>query len=237
MIFLKAEWRKLIIANYTIDPKFLKDYLPIGTELDLWDEKCYVSLVGFMFQNTKVLGLKIPFHINFEEVNLRFYVKKRVDGEWRRGVVFVKELVPKLAISTIANFLYKEHYETCKMQHSWLVEKNNLQVQYQWKKSDKWNSISVDAKNELGNIIEGSEAEFITEHYFGYTKVSDMKTYEYEVGHPRWQQYSISNCEIDIDYGLTYGSHWSFLNDIEVQSVFLAEGSVITVGNKKTMRL
>jgi uncharacterized protein YqjF (DUF2071 family) len=82
MSFLNAEWRKLAIANYVIDPATLANYLPAGTELDLWEGKYYVSLVGFMFKNTKLLGIKIPFHVNFEEVNLRFYVKRFENGMW-----------------------------------------------------------------------------------------------------------------------------------------------------------
>src|SRR5690606_13167454 len=119
MSFLKAEWRKLAIANYVINPAVLAKYIPPGTELDLWNGNCYVSLVGFMFKNTKLLGLKIPFHINFEEVNLRFYVKRFENGTWKRGVVFIKEIVPKPALAFIANSIYKEHYETMPMLHKW----------------------------------------------------------------------------------------------------------------------
>ena len=88
MSFLKAEWRKLAMANYAIDKDILKKYVPAKTELDLWNDTCYVSLIGFMFLNTKVLGLKIPFHINFEEVHLRFYVNYKDGIEWKRNVLF-----------------------------------------------------------------------------------------------------------------------------------------------------
>lgn len=76
MSFLKAEWRRLALVNYIIDKHLLVKYLPAGTELDLRNGNCYVSLVGFMFINTRLLGLRIPFHKNFEEVNLRFCVKR-----------------------------------------------------------------------------------------------------------------------------------------------------------------
>ena len=109
--FLQAEWRKLAMVNYSIDKKILDKYLPPKTEIDLWNDICYVSLVGFMFKNTKVKGLKIPFHTNFEEVNLRFYVRYEDNGEWKRGVVFVKEIVPKPALTFVANTVYKENYE------------------------------------------------------------------------------------------------------------------------------
>ena len=103
MSFLNAEWRKLAIANYVIDPRVLEKYVPPGTELDLWQDKCYVSLIGFMFLNTRLLGFKIPFHSNFEEVNLRFYVRRFENNAWKRGVVFIKEIVPKPALTFVAN--------------------------------------------------------------------------------------------------------------------------------------
>ena len=110
MSFLTAEWRKLAIANYVIDQRVLAPYIPVGTELDLWNGNCYVSLIGFLFKNTRLLGFSIPFHANFEEVNLRFYVKRK-DGEgWKRGVVFIKEIVPKFALSVVANVVYNENY-------------------------------------------------------------------------------------------------------------------------------
>src|SRR5450432_2463378 len=102
-VFLKAEWNNLIMASYTIEPALLKPYLPRYTELDFYNGNTYVSLVGFMFNNTRIPGMKIPFHVNFEEVNLRFYVRYKDNGEWKRGVVFIKEIVPKLAISYVAN--------------------------------------------------------------------------------------------------------------------------------------
>ena len=117
--FLQAEWRKLAIANYAVDRKILREYLPNKTEIDLWNGICYVSLVGFMFQNTRVLGIPIPYHINFEEVNLRFYVRHKSQGEWRRGVVFIKEIVSKPALTFVANNLYKEKYETMPVNHIW----------------------------------------------------------------------------------------------------------------------
>ncbi len=227
-IFLSAEWRRLILANYEVDPAILKKYLPAKTELDLWNNTCYVSLVGFMFQNTKVLGLKIPFHVNFEEVNLRFYVKhKSTQGEWRRGVVFIKEIVPKSAITFVANNLYKEHYQTLEMSHRW--ESNEmLETAYSWKYDAHWNRMSVKTDKQAYEIAEGSEAEFISEHYWGYTKNRE-KTSEYEVRHPRWEVYNVKEYKIDVDFGAVYGTAFSGLSKRRPTSIFLAEGSEISV--------
>jgi len=235
MSFLKAEWRKLALFNYEVPPEILTSHLPAGTELDLWQGKCYVSVVGFMFQNTKLLGVKIPFHVNFEEVNLRFYVKRIVEGEVRRGVVFIKEIVPKWALSFVANTVYKEHYETRPMKHQWISEKDILKVEYQWKLPMGWQGISIKVTDALTPIAEGSEAEFITEHYWGYARVSVSKTNEYEVTHPRWLQYPVLDCEAQFDFKENYGPEFAFLNDTEPVSVLLAEGSQITVESKKTL--
>ncbi len=236
MSFLKAEWRKLAIANYEIDPSLLQEYLPFGTELDTWNGTHYASLVGFMFLNTKVLGVKIPFHINFEEVNLRFYVKRKEGNEWKRGVVFIKEIVPKHAITFVANQLYGEHYVTHKMRHSWSETELERNVAYEWKIKNQWQKFQVTANSSPSIIETGSEAEFITEHYWGYTRINQSITTEYEVTHPKWEQYEVLNHEIQVDFGLTYGEKFKFLNEEKPKSIMLAEGSNITVEGKKTLK-
>lgn len=237
MNFLKAEWKNLALFNYEVDAKILEKYVPIGTEIDLWNNKCYLSLVGFMFKNTKVLGLKVPFHVDFEEVNLRFYVKRFENGEWKRGVVFIKEIVPKKAITFIANTLYQEHYETQKMRHEIIESKNTNTFIYQWKNNNQWNTIQIETKKDLSKIDIDSEAEFITEHYFGYTKIDGETTFEYEVVHPRWEQFEVLNHQIDVDFEKIYGTDFGFLQTQKPISIFVAEGSKIKVKNKRKIKL
>lgn len=227
--FLSAEWRKLILINYAIEEKHLLPYLPAGTQLDTYNGICYVSLVGFMFVNTKLKGIPVPFHQNFEEVNLRFYVKHRTkNGAERRGVVFIKEIVPKMMISFVANTLYGEHYETMDMDHSWLERDGLLEVEYKIEK-DQWYSMKVIADLASEEIPVSCEAEFITEHYWGYTKLSDTETSEYEVWHPRWKVHPVKSYSCDFDFGKVYGSDFAFINDLKPFSVMLAEGSEIKV--------
>ncbi|NOT74036.1 MAG: DUF2071 domain-containing protein [Cyclobacteriaceae bacterium] len=226
--FLKAEWRKLAMANYEIDAKILEPYLPYKTEIDLWENKCYVSLVGFMFEETSVLGIKVPFHTNFEEVNLRFYVRFNENGNWKRGVVFMKEIVPRSAITWVANTIYGENYECMPMDHIHEIDGNSLQTTYRWKKQH-WNSLTVITSKEPYDIAEGSEEEFITEHYWGYAKKIGNRTLEYGVEHPRWQVYKTKSYSIDVDFGKIYGPDFGFLNQQKPSSVFLAEGSEIEV--------
>ena len=232
--FLRAEWRKLVLANYAVNPKILEPYLPYGTELDFWQNKCYVSLVGFMFLNTKVKGIKVPGHVNFEEVNLRFYVKRTGEnGGVKRGVVFIKEIVPKPMITFIANQLFKENYQTLAMDHLWEEKENNRVVKYVWYKENRENSILVETDLKSEKVKENSKEFFITEHYWGYSKGKGNTANKYEVTHPSWEVYPVKKAEISIDFGLTYGNNFDFLNQQQPASVMLAEGSEICVGNKK----
>jgi uncharacterized protein YqjF (DUF2071 family) len=236
MSFLTAEWRKLVIANYIIDPEILSNYLPYGTELDLWEGNCYVSLIGFLFKNTKIKGIKIPFHVNFEEVNLRFYVRYKEGEEWKRGVVFIKEIVTKPALAFVANTLYNERYQAMPMKYSWLEEKGMLDISYSWKWKNNWQSITFQSDTHLIPIPPGSEAEFITEHYWGYSKYNETTTYEYGVKHPRWNQYRVQSFDIIADFGDLYGPEFAMLTGKVPDSLVLAEGSEISIENKRVIK-
>ena len=186
-----------------------------------------------MFENVKILGIKVPYHVNFEEVNLRFYVKRFDDGVWKRGVVFVKEIVPKHAITFVANTLYNEQYQTLPMRHERSSDIDSLLFKYEWKKDNSWNSISVTTGKELLPIEVDSEAEFISEHYYGYTISPRKKTVEYEVQHPRWQQYQVIDYAVNVDFEMVYGKEFAFLQDLKAASCFVAKGSKISIESKK----
>jgi len=190
--FLTAAWRNLLMINFEADPAVLQPLVPSNTELDTWNGTHYVSLVGFLFQNTRVKGLSLPFHRDFEEVNLRFYVRYKEAGIWKRGVVFVKEIVPKRMITFVANTVYKEKYATHPMRHEWTNTPDNmLSVSYEWKVRQEWNYLKAIADKEPLPILPGSEAEFITDHYWGYTQMAAQRTGEYQVTHPQWRIHTV----------------------------------------------
>lgn len=230
-VFLSAKWEYLAMLNYEVDPSVLMEHLPPYTELDLFEGKALVSVVGFLFNNTKVMGIQWPGHTHFEEVNLRYYVKHFDGSQWKRGVGFVSEIVPKPLISVTANVLYNEHYSTARMFHLIKEDKNKLLVEYNWKQKNKtWNSIQIQADNILQDIEENSEADFILEHYFGYNELNKKTTIEYAVEHPRWQVYPVTNFVIKADIENLYGSAFvPFIKGVQPHSVFLARGSDVIV--------
>ena len=228
--FLTAEWRDLLMINYEVDPSLLKDRVPLGTELDLEDGRCYVSLVGFMFLKTRVLGFPIPFHRNFEEINLRFYVKRELPDETRRGVVFIKELVPRWAIATVARVLYGEPYETAKMWNN----NDAGKVQYGAVAAENIfgkgvNTFQATRGDRLGLAESGSHEEFIIEHFWGYTKRGEMRTDEYKVEHPKWQLNAPRNVKTRVNFAGWYGKEFYDLRFQQPYSVVLAKGSPVTV--------
>ncbi|MBC5839045.1 YqjF family protein [Flavobacterium muglaense] len=233
--FLTAQWNNLILVNYEIDTKLLEKHLPKGTEIDFYENKCYVSLVGFLFEETRLLGLKVPFHVNFEEVNLRFYVKRFENKEWKRGVVFIKEIVPKPALTFVANTIYKERYQTLPMKHCIEKSQNTTNYNYQWKLNNKWNTMRVVTNNQLIPIEEYSTADFICEHYYGYTKHNAQTTFEYEVKHPKWEQQEVLETVIDVDFEKLYGMDFKHLETSKPSSVIFAKGSTISVENKRKL--
>ncbi len=233
--FLQAQWTNLLMLNYEVDPEVLKPYLPFATVLDLWQGKALVSMVGFMFEDTRVLGVKWPFHVNFEEVNLRFYVKHFDGKEWKRGAVFVSEIVPKPAISIIANSLYKEHYSALPMRHSATqVDHNYTMFLYEWKLKGKWNKLGATISNDFEDIKPGSPEEFIFEHYWGYNIWGDTVTMEYQVEHVSWQVATVTEPFFEADIAGLYGEAFVPFLTKQPYSAFFANGSdvVVRMGDK-----
>jgi uncharacterized protein YqjF (DUF2071 family) len=181
------------------------------------------------------MGVKIPFHVNFEEVNLRFYVRYNDNGEWKRGTVFIKEIVPKPAICFVANNVYREKYCTMPMKHFYKADGDTIHLGYQWKCKSKWNKLEATAAAALSSMQPGSEEEFIAEHYYGYSKYNAAATFEYNVQHPAWQFHKVNDYLIDCDFNALYGNDFAFLQKLTPASVFVAKGSAIAILNKKKL--
>ncbi len=228
--FLTAQWRDLIFANYAIDRKVLEPLVPYGTELDEFEGVCYGSLVGFYFHKVKMFGqIAVPFHTEFEEFNLRFYVRRKSGSGWKRGVVFVKEIVPKFAITLVANTLYGEPYATHPMRHTVRKDADDQHIAYEWKVGSDWNHIRVTASQTGHALIPNSEEAFITEHYWGYTGRGKTRTSEYEVVHPQWTIYPVTNYDVHCDVKTLYGPAFVPFFENPPHSIFLADGSSVAI--------
>lgn len=227
-VFLSAEWRHLAMINYAIDPKALQPFVPAGTEVDSFEGVTYISLVGFQFLKTSVLGLRFPFHHNFEEVNLRFYVRAKSEEGWRRGVVFVRELVPRRAIAWVARLIYGEPYLAVPMRHRVHVGIHAFAARYEWFHRRRWQYLEVTGTGAPAEITIGSLEEFISEHYWGFTRRARAST-QYQVEHPRWRVWNGALAKFDADVANLYGPAFVESLSAAPRSAFLAEGSPVTV--------
>ena len=231
-VFLTAEWRYLVMLNYEVEPDLLLPDVPPGAELDFYDGTTFLSVVGFMFLNTRVLGLPIPMHRNFEEINLRFYLRRRRPEGYRRGVSFVKEIVPRRAIAAIARRRYNENYVCLPMEHRIDIHETGdtpCEVEYRWRYRGDWNAVGAAVKSQSQEMIAGSLDEFIAEHYWGYTAQADGGTVEYRVEHPRWKIWRAERSWLNCDVAGFYGAKYAQPLEGRPVSAFVADGSRISV--------
>ncbi len=237
-VFLRAGWHHLAMLNFPADPGVLQPFVPAGTELDLWQGRGYVSVVGFLFRDTRVRGIPVPFHRHFEEVNLRTYVRRRAADGWRRGVVFIKEIVPRWLIAFVARRLYNENYVSMPMGHQLVLPTAATprgSVRYEWLCGGCWHSLAAEITGEPAALVPGSEEEFITEHYWGYCRQRGGSTLEYRVEHIPWRVWQTANARLDCDVNAVYGAPFVPLLQGTPTSAFVADGSPVVVRQGTTV--
>jgi len=232
--FLTANWRYLVMLNFVVDPAIVAPLVPPGTEVDFENGDTFVSVVGFLFLDTRILGLPIPLHRDFEEVNLRFYVRKKSADTWRRGVVFLRELVPRRAIAVVARAFYGEKYLALPMKYEIEHVDLRLNVEYSWRRGRKWESLKMTASGEPQIIPAGSHADFITEHYWGYTCVR-ARCSEYRVERPRWKIWNAGKFELRADITALYGEQFAETLSQPPRSAFIGDGSPISVERREIL--
>lgn len=232
--FLTAAWRYLVMLNYEVPRALLLPLVPAGTELDTWGGATLASMVGFRFLDTRVLGMSIPGHRDFDEVNLRFYVRRYAeDGRWRRAVVFVRELVPRRAIASVARWFYNEPYTAVPMCHELEMARAGDgeagRAAYSWRCAGRWHHLEVRTRGLPTLPDPTSEAAFITEHYWGYTVQRDGGAKEYQVEHQPWRVWEAAGARFDCDVQAVYGAGFAECLSVRPRSAFLAEGSAVAV--------
>jgi uncharacterized protein YqjF (DUF2071 family) len=222
------------MLNFAVNPELLAPFVPRGTELDFYRAQTYLSVVGFQFLHTRVFGIPFPFHKNFEEVNLRFYVRRKVDGEWRRGVVFIRELVPRRAIAFIARTFYGEPYLALPMRHSLDHSASGINLSYSWRRNGRWETLRGAGAGDSQELPTNSKEEFITEHYWGYT-ARPGGCHEYQVEHPRWRLWRCTEASLDADIVSLYGQPFVQTLSTPPASAFIADGSSVSVKTAKIL--
>lgn len=229
--FLKARWEKLLNITYAVEPQLLEAHLPKGLELDRIDGNAFVSLVAFEFNQVKLKGLPIPFHQNFPEINLRFYV----NFNGKRGVVFIREFVPRYCVALVANRIYNEPYHSIQMVHSSATENGNLYCQHQFQYRGRTFSIATQSSTQTFLPAESSMEHYFKEHDLGFGVDHSGNSLAYRVDHPIWEIYRDVQVRMDVDFGVLYGEKWNFLKDQKPLNTLLAKGSEVKVFSK--MRL
>ena|SRR5271155_5819740 len=229
-VFLTAEWQDLVMLNYEVAPRVIDKYVPRGTVLDSFLGKTYLNLVGFRFRRTKLFGsLAIPLHSDFDEVNLRFYVRRKEGDEIRRGVVFVAEIVPKQAVAILARLIYGENYVCLPMKHSVSTEGSKKTVKYQWRMRNQWCQLTAEAMGPPQLTREGSLEQFITEHYWGYSTQRGGGSIEYHVSHVPWRVWVSTTAEFEGNASGLYGAELGQVLQGPASSAFIADGSPVTI--------
>ena len=241
--FLTAQWRELLLLNFEVPPAVVERYVPTGTELDLYEGQAWLSIVAFMFSDTRLMGIPIPGHRTFEEVNLRLYVRRIVDGAVRRGVVFVREIVGRPAVTAVARWVYGENYITMRMQHTNRLSGAKLsagdRLAYAWQtaraQAPRWNLAAGRVAARPCRPADGSLAEFIIDRQLGYVASRGRSTSEYRVDHRPWLVAAADQVVWDCDLAAVYPAPLVKYLDTEPASTFVADGSEVAVYPKTVL--
>lgn len=236
-VFLSAQWRALAMLNWQADPRIIEPYVPRGTELDFHDGKTYVSLVGFLFLGTRLLGIPVPWHRNFEEVNLRFYVRRQESGLVKRAVSFVREIVPRRAIASVARWAYNEPYVDLPMRHHHVgfsmrpdqKHAPQISIEYSWQWKETWLQLGMECHGDPSPLVPDTHPHFIAEHYWGYTRQRDGGTVEYRVEHPTWKVWRAQRLWMAPAVAAFYPPAFAPLLSKPPTTAFLADGSAVRV--------
>jgi len=223
------------MLNYEVEPSLLGRYVPPGTLLDSFKGRTYLSLVGFRFCSTRLFGyFPVPFHMNFDEVNLRFYVRRKERDDDRRGVAFISEVVPRRAIATTARLVYGENYSCLPMRHRIEAKGRDKTIEYQWRVGNEWCRLFAKTAGIPNHPQEGSFEQFITEHFWGYSMQRGGGCVEYHVRHDPWRVWASVEGGFEGETSALYGNELATVLQRRPDSVFVAEGSSVIVftGNR-----
>ena len=230
--FLRAVWSNLCLVTYQVDDEILSPRLPPGFRLDKLDGHAFVSLVAFDFLQTRVKGIAWPWHVNFPEINLRFYV---VAPDGRRGVMFIRELVPRPAIAWIAKAIYNEPYAATWMRSAVEKTPERIEVVHNWRWRGEDHRLRVTSRIQSRMPEQGSVEHFFKEHQWGFGVTHRGATLAYEVRHPHWEVHDVLDYDVQSNLGQLYGDEFAQLQHATPFSVVHAVGSAVEVHPHATL--
>ena len=232
-VTISGEWRELAIVSWRVAPELLRPRLPAGTELDEWDGRSWLSLVGLRFLGLAVGGVPVPLHREFAQVNLRFYARRVVGDQVRRGAVFVRELVPRAAMAAVARLVMNEpmvHADVrAEVAHDAERPSRVLGVTYTWESDPGRGRLHVDTDAEPMALERLSLEEFLSERCWGFTAQRDGGSTEYRVEHPRWSVYVSRDASVDGDLAATFPLDLARVMLARPDHAFVAEGSRVAI--------
>ena len=235
--FLAAQWSDLAILNYEVDPSVLLPRVPQGCELEDWNGRHFVTLTGFRVRHARVLGLPVPFHSDFLEVDFRFYVRRHAGGAWRRGVVSIKELTPRRLIAFVARQVYRENFVALPMRHALLSAAgcDTRMYTYGWQRARAWESLSVRSTGAPLDSPRDSEERFITDRHCGFTRGA-TGAFEYQVDHEPWRLYRGDAAALDADVPRLFGQEFMEALCVPPRLALTADGSSVIVRQRRRIR-
>ena len=206
---LAGEWRDLALLNWFVDPAILRPRVPAGAELDTWEGRGVLSLVGLRFLHLRLLGLPVPGMQAFTQVNVRFYVRRRVGEEIRHGVCFVLAMVPRRLLTLGARLAMHEPFETfpTRVAHHRAPDGAGG-LSYQWQGGNQggtgdggWHRMQVVLDAAAVRAPEdGSLETFVLHRFWGFTQQPDGTTLEYRVEHPCWRVAAVNDFDLSAQW-------------------------------------
>jgi uncharacterized protein len=225
---MHAEWRQLLMLSFEIDPDFLNPWVPAGLELSYWKQKTFITLVGLLNRNVRFFGLPIPFHRKFEQVNLRFYIRRKMKDEERLGVMFIKQVVPRKIVAAGARYVYREQVVSLPMKHEFEFSarrREEFSASYSWHFNGRWNELSAKTKGISHEPKKHSLEKFIAERYWGYSGMASNEVLEYQVEHPIWSIREVGDIVVEGSLSEFYGKTIGRKLKSKPDCAFLADGS------------
>ena len=227
---MAADFQYLVFLNYHVDRNLLSSRIPEGVQLQLFNGKAYISIVAFLFKNLQVAGIPAPFHQQFEQVNLRFYVKQGTAAAEKRGVVFIREIVPKTLLANTAQVLFHEKYVSVPMSHRYQIDESPLnEVEYSWQTERKDCSVRAVFEKNWSYPEQNSAEHFFTDRAFSFTRMKDGTTREMIVEHPLWRTAPVKEAKTEYDIPEVFGTEFVPYLTLQPASAFIAEGSSVSL--------